>query len=198
MRKEEVIREIKRKSIHLIPGFLAIPVVVWLGNPYATLISLFFLAIYAAHEASLRLNLPWNVPIASHTFKVMARQEELKERYFTGSVYFWACTTIIVALMEPTRAAAAVMISSFGDAAAAIVGKAIASPAIIYNPRKTLAGSLAMLAASLLSCLVASIQLNTSIIVSLAATLIESLTRNSVLDELTVPSAAAVLLHLLP
>ena len=54
-----------------------------------------------------------------------------------------------------------------------------------------------MLAASLLSFLMAGIQLNTFIVVSLAATLIESLTRNSVLDELTVPSATAVLLHLL-
>ena len=139
----------------LIPGILAIPVVVWLGNPYATLISLFFLTIYAAHEVSLRYNLRWNVPIASHTFKVMARKEELEGKYFTGSVYFWVCTTIIVALMEPTRAAAAVMVSSFGDAAAAILDKALAGPMLPYNPRKTIAGSFAMLVTSILSCMTA-------------------------------------------
>jgi len=116
--REDVVREIERKSIHLIPGFLAVPVVVWLGNPIATAIASFFLAVYALHELTRRLGLNVGVPIASQTFRVMARREELKGRYFTGTVYFWACTVATVALMEPHRAAAAVMVSSFGDAAA--------------------------------------------------------------------------------
>ena len=198
MGREEVIGEIKRKSIHLIPGFMAIPVVVWLGNPYATAIALFFLALYSLHELVLRLGLNVDVPIVSHTFRVMARREELEGRYFTGTVYFWACTTAIVALMEPWRASAAVMVSSFGDAAAAILGKAFRTPSLPFNPRKTVGGLVAMFLASLASCLLARVPLTTSLIVSAAAAAVEGLTRISVLDELTVPITAAVLLHLLP
>jgi len=196
--KPETLRELRRKSIHLIPGFCAIPVVVWLGNPVASIIAAFFFAVYALHEAALRLNLKLSVPIASQTFKIMARREELEKRYFTGTVYFWGCTLAIVALMEPVKAAAAVMVSSFGDAAAAIVGKELASPRLPYNPSKTLAGSLAMFLASLASCILAGVPLLTSLITSLVSTLAESLTRTSVLDELTVPVTAALLLHFLP
>jgi len=87
----------------------------------------------------------------------MARREELEKKYFTGTIYFWGCTLAIVALMEPVKAAAAVMISSFGDAAAAIVGKGFNSPKLPCNPRKTLAGTLAMFLASLASCILAGI-----------------------------------------
>ncbi len=127
----------------------------------------------------------------------MAREEELKGRYFTGTVYFWACTLAIVALMEPHLAAAAVMISSFGDAAAAITGKAIPKPKLPYNKAKTLAGSLAMFLTSTISCLAAGIPLPTALTASALSTLAESLTRKSVLDEATVPITAATTLWVL-
>jgi len=192
----EIRAEVKRKLIHMIPGFLAIPVVVWIGNPIATLIAAFFLAIYSIHEAKLRLGLKFDVPIASQTFKVMARREELEKGYFTGAVYFWACTLAIVAIMEPVRAAAAVMVSSFGDAAAAIMGKAIPLVKLPYNPSKSLGGFLGMLVMSALSCLVAGIPITVSLVVAAVSALVESLTRVSVLDELTVPVVAALLLQL--
>lgn len=196
--KPETLAELRRKSIHLIPGACAIPVVVWLGNPAATAIAAFFFSIYTAHEVVLRLGLKVKIPIASDTFRVMARKEELEGRYFTGTVYFWLCTLLIVALMEPHRAAAAVMISSFGDAAAAVVGRELGGPRLPFNPRKSLPGSLAMLAASLASCALAGVPATAAVSASLAATAAEALTRPSTLDELTVPLAAAVALQLIP
>jgi len=197
MVKKEVIKEIKRKSIHLIPGFCAVPVVVWLGNPIATIIAAFFFTIYTLHEAALRFGWSIDIPIASQTFKIMARREELEGKYFTGTVYFWGCTLAIVALMEPVRAAAAVMVSSFGDAAAAIIGKQFNNIKLPYNPRKTLAGSIAMFLTSLVSCLIVGVPLTPSLVTSLVSTIVESLTKNSILDELTVPITAALLLNFL-
>ncbi|ABL78847.1 diacylglycerol/polyprenol kinase family protein [Thermofilum pendens] len=195
--KQETLRELRRKSIHVIPGVLAIPVVVWLGNPIATAIAAFFFALYAVHEAVLRLGLRVEVPIASHTFRVMARREELEGGYFTGTVYFWFSTLLIVALMEPHRAAASVMVSSFGDAAAAVVGREVGGPRLPFNRRKTLAGSAAMFLAAFASCLVAGVPLFPSLVASIVSTLAEAATTSSTLDELTVPAASALTLGLL-
>jgi dolichol kinase len=196
--KSEVVAELRRKSIHVIPGFLAYPVVMWLGRLAGALISALFLLLYLLNELSLRKGLRVKVPIAYHTYRVMAREEELKGRYFTGTIYFWLLTLVTILLLEPQRAVAAVMVSSLGDAAAAITGKAIGGARWPFNKRKTLAGSLAMLAVSISSCLLVGIQLPASLAVPLIATIVEASTRPSVLDELTVPLAALVVLLLIP
>jgi dolichol kinase len=196
--KSEVLAELRRKSIHVIPGFLAYPVVMWLGRLAGVLISALFLLLYLLNELSLRKGLRVKVPIAYHTYRVMAREEELKGRYFTGTIYFWLLTLVTILLLEPQRAVAAVMVSSLGDAAAAITGKAIGGARWPFNKRKTLAGSLAMLAVSISSCLLVGIQLPASLAVPLIATIVEASTRPSVLDELTVPLAALVVLLLIP
>lgn len=196
--KSEVVAELRRKSIHVIPGFLAYPVVMWLGRLAGVLISALFLLLYLLNELSLRKGLRVKVPIAYHTYRVMAREEELKGRYFTGTIYFWLLTLVTILLLEPQRAVAAVMVSSLGDAAAAITGKAIGGARWPFNKRKTLAGSLAMLAVSISSCLLVGIQLPASLAVPLIATIVEASTRPSVLDELTVPLAALVVLLLIP
>ncbi len=193
-----VIAEVKRKSIHVIPGFAAIPVVVWMGKIVAIPIALFFFTIYTLHEIALRKNLNLKIPIASDTFRIMARREELENKYFTGTVYFWFLTLMLIIFLEPVDAAAAVMVSSLGDAAAAITGKALPYPKLPYNKGKTLTGLAAMIAVGFLSCIVAGIRIETATIVSITSGIVESLTWRSVLDEITVPLTAGILLWLLP
>jgi len=195
--KEDVLKEIKRKSIHVIPGFFAIPFIEWLGKPYALAVSIFFFTLYALNEYALRKGKKWSVPIAGHTFKIMARKEELEKRTFIGTVYFWGLTILIIAFLPPAQAAAAIMISSFGDAAAAIIGKAIGGPRIPYNKRKTLAGSIAMFLVSVASCIVAGVQLYSGLLASGISTIAESMTRISVNDEITVPVIASISLYIL-
>ncbi len=195
-KKEDVLREIKRKSIHVVPGFFAIPFIEWLGKPYALAVSAFFFTLYVVNEYALRTGKRWNVPIAGHTFKIMARKEELEKRTFIGTVYFWGLTILIIAFLPPAQAAAAIMISSFGDAAAAIIGKIIGGPHIPYNKRKTISGSIAMFMVSVLSCLIAGIKLYPSIFVSGVSTIVESLTKESVNDEITVPITAGLFLYI--
>lgn len=194
--RTEVVAEIRRKSIHTIPGFLAYPVIIYLGKPVALAISAFFLVLYALNEVSLRKGLRFKVPIAYHTYRVMARREELEGRYFTGTIYFWSLTLTTIMLLEPLKAVAAVMVSSFGDAAAAIAGKAFGGVKLPFNERKTITGSLAMFAVSSLSCLLVGLPQTLSVVVAAVATAAEAFTRSSVLDELTVPLAVLVTLLL--
>ncbi len=193
----QVLFEVKRKSIHVIPGFAAVPIVVWLGKLVAVPIALFFLILYTLNELYLKGIVKFKVPIAYQTYRIMARRDEVEKKYFTGTIYFWAMTVAIIILLEPVKAAAAVMVSSLGDASAAITGKAFPNPRNPLNERKSIVGSLAMFTVSLLSCITAGLSVEASLIVSLLATITESLTTISVLDELTVPAVAAATLWLL-
>ncbi len=190
----EVLREVRRKSIHVIPGFMAIPVVVWGGKLVAVPIATAFFILYLLHDVTLHYGLKLKVPIAYQTFRLMAREEEIRGRHFRGATYFWGVTLVLVSTLPPHIAAAAVMVSALGDAAAAIVGKALPNPKLVFNKRKSVSGSLAMLLTSTASCLVVGIPLVTSVITSVASTITESLTRKSVNDELTVPLVAALTL----
>jgi dolichol kinase len=195
--RAEVLAEARRKSIHAVPGFLAYPIIVWLGRWPAAAISAFFLALYTLNELSLRGKLRVKVPVAYHTFRIMARRDEWEKGYFTGTVYFWALTLLTILALPPAEAAAAVMVSSLGDAAAALAGKLFGKPPLPYNRRKTLPGLAAMMAVSTASCLLAGLPPAKAFLASVAASLVESFTRTSVLDELTVPAAALVALWLL-
>ena len=191
-----VLREVRRKSIHVIPGFLAIPFVIWLGRLIAALTALFFFTIYTLNEISLRYGLRWRVPIAYHTYTVMARREELEKKTFIGTVYFWGLTLLIILVLPPVPAAAAIMISSLGDAAAAIIGQAYPYPRNPLNKRKSIPGTLAMYLVSLGILLLLGYSLVASLITALIPTIAESATRVSVNDEITVPVAAAVSAYL--
>ncbi len=196
MNTYEVIKEIKRKSIHVIPGFMAIPFIIWLGKPIAFTTSLFFFTLYALNEISIRKNLGFKVPIAYQTYMIMARKEELENKTFIGTIYFWGLTTIIILLLPPIPAAAAVMVSSLGDAAAAIIGKICPYPRNPLNKRKSLTGSVAMFLISIIVCLIAGLSLYSSLIVAISSTLAEALTKKSVNDELSVPIVSGIVSYL--
>lgn len=191
-RWDDVVREVRRKSIHIIPGVMAIPVVVWGGKLVSVPIAAFFFALYLLHEVSLRMNLRFRVPIAYHTYTMMAREEEIKGKHFRGATYFWGITLLLVALLPPIHAAASVMVSAFGDAAAAIVGKAVGGPRLPLVPRKTVAGTTAMFLAGTASCLVVGLPVVIALLTAATSTIAEWLCKRSVDDELAVPAVAAV------
>jgi len=188
--------ELKRKSIHMIPGFAAIPVVVWLGKVWGLTISALFLALYTLNELHLKGLIRRPIPIATHTFRIMARREELEKRTFAGTIMFWASTLTLIAFLNPLKAAAAIMVSSLGDAAAAIFGKLFGGPRIPWT-RKTIVGTVSMFLVSTLCVLVVGLGIARAVITSLSASVAEAFTAVSMLDELTVPAAAGIVLALL-
>jgi len=202
--KDETKREIKRKSIHMIPGILG-PIVVLLpaylfgdfvGRMSGVLISLFFFLIYTLNELYLRGILKRPVPIASSTFEVMARQNELEGRTFMGPVYFWGVLVIMFMFLDLHAAMAGVWISAIGDAAAAIFGKQFGKTKIPYNKRKSVQGTLAFFLFSFVGVALILLAnppstpiswLYLAILASLLGAFLESLPGHYLLDEITVP-----------
>ncbi len=155
-------------------------------------IAAFFFTLYLLHEVSLRMNLRFKAPIAYHTYMMMAREEEIKEKHFRGATYFWGVTLLLVALLPPIHAAVSVMVSAFGDAAVAIVGKAVGGPRLPLVPRKTLAGTTAMFLAGITSCLAVGLPVLIALLTATTSTVAEWFCKRSVDDELTVPAVAAL------
>ena len=88
--KERTKREIRRKSIHMIPGILG-PVVVLLpayifseiiGRTLGVIISLFFFIIYTLNHLHLKGKIKYEIPIGTSTFRIMARENELESSTF--------------------------------------------------------------------------------------------------------------------
>ncbi len=195
IRKELMLRELKRKSIHMIPGFLAMPIIYGLGKYIAALIALLFLIIYTLHELSLKGIINIKVPIASQTFRIMAREEELKGRFFTGTIYFWSSTLLIILIFPETVSTAAIMVSSLGDAMAAIIGRGLGNIRIPYCKRKSVEGTVAMFITSLVCILLQGYNITIAIISALISTFMETLPIHYTLDEITVPWSAALVLY---
>ena len=193
---ESALVELKRKSIHMIPGFAAIPVVVWLGKAWGLAISALFLVLYTLNELHLKGFIRRPIPIATHTFKIMARREEIERRTFAGTIMFWSSTLALIALLSPVKAAAAVMVSSLGDAAAAILGKLFGGPRIPWT-RKTVVGTVSMFIVSTVCVLIVGLGLTRAVVTSVSASIAEAFTAISMLDELTVPAVAGIVLAIL-
>ena len=192
---KEAVIEAKRKSIHIIPGVCA-PILIPTFKRWTTLIAVFFGILYTLLELKLKGIYKGPVPIAERTFKIMARDEEIKGRTFIGAVYFWWTTTILILFFNLKAAMLAIMISSLADAAAAVIGKLADGPRIPYCKRKTIIGSLAFLVTST-AITIPFVGWRVGLVVSLVAMLIESLPIHYTLDEITVPLGAGFLLQFL-
>lgn len=209
--KEETKRELRRKAIHMIPGILG-PFAVLLpaqilgdliGRILGVILSLFFLLIYTLNELYLRGIIKRPAPIASATFKIMARNDELKKKTFMGPIYFWGVLVILFTFFDLYVAMAGVWISAIGDAASAIFGKQFGTIKIPYNKRKTVQGSIAFFIFSAIG--VAGILLlrppscyswiELVLLSSALGAILESLPGHYLLDEITVPFICALFIQ---
>ena len=206
-------KEIRRKSIHVIPGILG-PVVVLLpayffgdlvGRVTGIIISSFFLAIYSLNQLYLSGRIKREIPIATQTFRRMAREVELEKKSFMGPIYFWAITTLLLIFLNLEVAIAGVWISSIGDASAAIVGSEFGQTKIPYNKRKSVEGSFAFFISAfigtyLILLLSPPIYYNLLVLAigaSFIGAILESLPGSYLLDEITVPLIPPILIQLL-
>ena len=211
--KEQTRREIRRKSIHMIPGVLG-PVVVLLpaylfgeiiGRISGIMISSFFLIIYTLNQLHLSGKIKSEIPIATKTFRRMARDIELRNQSFMGPIYFWAITTLLLVFFNLEVAIAGVWISSIGDAAAAIFGSEFGETKIPYNKRKSIVGSTAFFISAFMGTfLILSMNppiyfdvLTLAFSASLLGAVLESLPGNYLIDEITVPLIPPIVIQIL-
>lgn len=211
MLSPEVRIEIKRKSIHaLITGTVAPLIVIgisnaWLARALGIGLYVIFLTLFLLLEFSLRTERNWDIPFASKAYQIMANGYELENKTMLGGVFICLSGLLVVSFLELHAALVGIMVLSYADSAASIVGKAFPKHSIGYNKKKHWEGTLAFAIVGFLVTLfaLAFVQMNllklflVSLLIAAVSALIESLPTKYHYDNLTVPLAAALLAQLL-
>lgn len=114
-------QELKRKGTHLLSiTFIGIYLLFSLINPKAGLYALSFLLVIAIQIEYLRVELKANIPILSQIWAVLKREKEADK--LGGEVFFLLGAILSLALFDFRIAIAAILMTTFGDLAAALVG----------------------------------------------------------------------------
>ncbi len=205
--KPEVKAEIKRKSIHaFITGTVAPLLILGISNTLLTrtlgiILYSVFLSLFVLLEFSLRTGRNWNVPFALKAFQIMANGYELENKTMIGGLFICLSGLILVSFFELHLALVGIMVLSYGDSAASIVGKAYPKHSISYNKVKHWEGTIAFVVVAFLvtafSLAFISITLakffEISIIVAVVTAFLESLPIKYYYDNLTIPLCATLL-----
>lgn len=188
-------RELGRKAFHMLSlaywGAFAL-----IGWPRIVPVMAAWLAVVLAIETA-RLRVPALERRLVAFFDGMMRETERK--HFSGIVHTTAGSlmAMLVAQGDPVIVGAAVGQLAFGDAAAALCGKAFGRTKILGG-KKSLEGSLACLAACHATAVAAGAPAGAAFASAVAATLVELLpTTGFFNDNLWLPVASAVVLRLL-
>jgi len=131
-----LLTEIKRKAFHLLILLVLIGYV-FIEKAYgkqAALISLVGLLMLFLIAEYFRLELGFRMPL----FDSIIRPKE-RERYY-GVIYFISAAIICLAVFDFKIALAALLMTTFGDMSAALIGKKYGKTIIFKN--KTIAGTL--------------------------------------------------------
>jgi len=139
-----LLTEIKRKAFHLLIllvliGYVFIEKVYGKQTALISLVGLLMLFLIAEY---FRLELGFRMPL----FDGIIRPKE-RERYY-GVVYFISAAIICLAVFDFRIALAALLMTTFGDMTAALIGKKYGTTTIFKN--KTLTGTLAGLGVNIL------------------------------------------------
>ena len=181
--------EIGRKIIHI-----TILIVLWvhfliqsamaekgysaaLSKQVALLFLLALLLVFLILEY-LRLEMGWKMPF----FSQFIRPKEEYRMY--GVVYFLSATIISLAVFEKNIALAALLMTTFGDMMAALVGKKFGTTLIYKN--KTWAGFLAELGTNLMVCFFVLGNIYVILGMAFSATIVETLV-DELDDNLIIP-----------
>ncbi len=123
----------------------------------------------------LRLELNWKVPLLSQ----FIRPKEQDRMY--GVIYFLAGTIISLAVFNPKIALAALLMTTFGDMAAALIGKKYGTTLVYRN--KTWAGFFGELVVNLTVGFIVLNELNGAIFIILGMALVATIVE-TMIDEL--------------
>ena len=172
--------EIGRKIIH-ITILVVLIIYNFIQNSYGKQLALLFLValliIFLVLEY-LRLELGWKMPF----FSQFIRPKEQNRMY--GVIYFLSATIISLAVFDYKIALTALLMTTFGDMVAALVGKRYGTTLIYRN--KTWAGFLAELATNVIVGFLVLDNIFIIIGMSFVATIVETLV-DELDDNLLIP-----------
>ena len=116
-------RELGRKALHLLSiSFLVIYIIV--STTFSHKIALFILAFILTILIELeyvRVELGFKIPILSKLWEKFKREKE--KHSLGGEVFFLIGSILVLAIFDLRIAAAAILMTTFGDMAAALIGK---------------------------------------------------------------------------
>ena len=121
--KWDIKRELARKFIHLLSIFILI-VYSFVSNIFdksVALIILVFVVIIALEFEYLRIEIAREIPILKHVWKHLRRRKEKNK--IGGDVFFLIGAILVLAVFDVRIAMAAILMTTFGDMAAALFGK---------------------------------------------------------------------------
>lgn len=139
-----LMQEVRRKAVHLLQ--IIIIFIYILAAAYGTQIALTilaFLLVLALEAEYVRLELRAKIPGLRHLWKLKRPSEQGK---LGGEVFFLLGAILTLAIFDLRVATAAILMTTFGDLAAALVGKAWGRHRISWKPQKTWEGVVAELA----------------------------------------------------
>ncbi len=141
-------QEVRRKAFHLL-SILLIVIYIIVRATYSTRVALMilaFLLILSLEAEYVRLELRTKIPILRHFWKM----RRPKERGRLGAdVFFLLGAILTLAIFDLRIATAAILMTTFGDFSAALVGKRFGRHKIAWVPQKTWEGVAAELAVNL-------------------------------------------------
>lgn len=186
----DYLNEVGRKIIHLLillvlVGYYVIESVA--GTQAALICLVALLCIFLVLEY-LRLELGWRMPF----FSAFIRPKE--ENRMFGVIYFLSASVICLAVFDRAIAITALLMTTFGDLMAAIIGKRFGTITLFRN--KTMEGFFACLvtniAVGIIIVFIAPLNLVIVLLMALVATIIETLC-DEMDDNLMVPLFAGLL-----
>ena len=186
-------REFSRQVVHMLYGLFISALILALPMSLSAAI-LFFLFVFG-FLLSHYLKAGRHVPLVSRFLFACEREYQLVVRPGLGPLQFTLGSLLALLLFGPGIAFLSVLVLTFGDSFSTLVGVFFGKNPLPWSKKKTFEGSLACFAASFFVCLL-FIPIKLSIVIALAASLIESLSTRFD-DNILIPLAVGGLLWLL-
>ena len=182
-------REINRQVFHILMGICLLLVLLGFGRSKTIyfLFGVLFVGVLLINLVSRGIN----VPVATWFVEKFERKDALLPGY--GSAWYVVGLLMLCLLIEDVYSlSAGIIVFAFGDSASTIFGSLGKRP-LFYNPGKTLEGTLAFFALSLLSFFFIGW---TAVPLALFAAVIESFPLG-IDDNLTIPLACSIFFYVI-
>ncbi|MBR9705944.1 CTP--2,3-di-O-geranylgeranyl-sn-glycero-1-phosphate cytidyltransferase [Candidatus Pacearchaeota archaeon] len=143
-------QELARKFIHFLSVFILF--IYFLAsdifNKHIALLFLVLILIIAIEFEYFRIEIGSKIPLVSHVWKYLRRKKE--KATFGGDVFFLIGAILVLAIFDIRVAMAAILMTTFGDLAAALVGTKYGKHQVFGLKNRSWEGTLTELAVDLL------------------------------------------------
>lgn len=177
MPSTDLINEILRKSIHL-TSILIILIYAYAGKQAVLTVLMIYLVIILIIE-QLRLEHDMKIPLFHFLFR------EKEESQLSGHVFFIIGALISISVFSKDIAYASILMTTFGDLSAALVGKAFGRTRI-FGKSKSLEGCAAEFAVDFVIAYVFLGSLIIAFVMAFTATIVEAIV-DKIDDNLAIP-----------